>query len=65
MSSIPSNSLASQQSLHHLLQKATSPTPQQSQGNLLHGLQNGSKSETQQQTLNTSGHRGTQLNIKV
>lgn len=61
MNSVSSNSASSQLSLQNLLQKATSPTPQQSDKNLLQGLQNGSKPETQ--GLNTSGHRGTQLDI--
>ncbi len=64
MTSIPSHAPTSQLSIQQLLQKATSPTPHQSDKNLLQGLQNGSKPEThQQQGLNTSGHRGTLLNV--
>jgi hypothetical protein len=50
--------------IQQLIQKATSPTPQQASNTTLKNAQNSSDtpSQSQQDSLNTSGSRGTQVN---
>lgn len=49
--------------VQQLIQKATSPTPQQANNQTLTNAQNASDKPPQQDSLNTSGSRGTQVNI--
>lgn len=64
MSSCSSSTSASQQqTIQQLLLKATSPTPQQASNQTLKNAQNASDKPPETDAPNTSGSRGTQVNI--
>ena len=64
MSSCSSCTSSGQQTVQQLLQKATNPTPQQASNTTLTNTRNASDKPPAQDPLNTTGDRGTTVNIK-
>ena len=64
MSSCSSSTSAAQPSIQQLIQKETSPTPQQANNATLTNAIDASGKNQATDALNTSGSRGTTVNIK-